>query len=323
MKLRTFLCIALCAVPTFLFATTAEFTRTLHTGMRGEDVRELQKVLNAETETRVALSGVGSPGNETDYFGPATKRAVIKFQEKYRAEILTPSGLVSGTGFFGSKTRARATALLNITSKGVPLVPIVPVVSVPTVPTPPVEKGDVFVMFPSQYSGKAGTTITISGAGFTPTNNTIYFGEWHAVEKASSWNGQEITFKIPAIPKGIYSLFLKNARGDSNKDQFFVVTDGVTPEPKIESLSPARVTRGGAVTIKGSGFSASGNTIRTGVKIVENTPSIDGASLSFIVPLNTLTATTSPSAKKVSFPIWVYVVNENGVSNGKSFDLEL
>ncbi|MBI5400640.1 MAG: IPT/TIG domain-containing protein [Candidatus Yonathbacteria bacterium] len=322
MKLRTFFCVILCVVPASLFAATAEFTRTLHSGMRGEDVRAMQKMLNADPGTRIALSGIGSLGNESDYFGPATKRALIKFQEKYSAEILAPLGLVSGTGIFGANTRAKAVALLNVVSVPKGAATTQAPASTPTQKTEE-QKGEVFVMFPSQYSGKAGATITISGAGFTKTDNTIYFGDWHAVEKASSWNGQEITFKIPAIPKGIYSLFIKNARGESNKDQFFVVTDGVTPEPKIESLNPARVARGGAVTIKGTGFLAIGNTLRTGIKIIENISSADGMSLSFIVPLDTLVAATSPSSKKISIPIWVYLVNENGVSNGKSFDLEL
>ena len=95
------------------FSATSIFTRTLRAGMRGEDVRELQRLLNSDIETRIALLGAGSPGSETDYFGPATKSALIKFQEKYRAEVLTPIGLISGTGIFGLKTRERVNSLLE------------------------------------------------------------------------------------------------------------------------------------------------------------------------------------------------------------------
>lgn len=99
--------------PALVFASTNVFTRTLYMGMRGEDVRELQRFLNTDIETRVAGAGAGSTGNETDYFGPATKSALIKFQEKYRADVLTPLGLTSGTGILGAKTREKVSALLD------------------------------------------------------------------------------------------------------------------------------------------------------------------------------------------------------------------
>jgi len=227
-----------------------------------------------------------------------------------------PSGLTSGTGIFGAKTRAKATMLLNVAS--------VPKSFMTTTQVGiPVQKGEVIVMFPSQYSGTAGTMIEIFGAGFTAKDNTIYFGDWYAVGKAVSPDGQSITFKIPAIPKGVYPLFVKNARGDSNKDSFFVVTDGVTPEPKIESISPALATRGVVVTVNGSGFLAKGNTVRTGINIIENVSSADGKLISFNVPSDIFVSTTTASAGKFAITVWVYVVNENGVSNGKSFDLEL
>lgn len=95
----------------FVQSVSAEgrvFLRTLKMGMSGEDVRELQKLLNTDTGTRVSLTGAGSPGNETTYFGPATHRALIAFQEKYRGEILVPLGLTQGTGVFGLKTRVFA-----------------------------------------------------------------------------------------------------------------------------------------------------------------------------------------------------------------------
>lgn len=87
------------------------WTRTLNTGATGADVMKLQQFLNADADTRVAVTGAGSAGMETQYYGPATGAAVAKFQAKYRTDILSPLGLVNPTTFFGNSTMAKANAL--------------------------------------------------------------------------------------------------------------------------------------------------------------------------------------------------------------------
>lgn len=72
------------------------FKRNLETGMTGEDVRALQVYLNTHGYI-ITATGVGSPGNETLYFGEKTKNALIRFQKDH--------GVVPAAGYFGAITR--------------------------------------------------------------------------------------------------------------------------------------------------------------------------------------------------------------------------
>jgi len=80
------------------------FTRNLSLGSTGSDVKCLQAVLNNAADTQVAVTGVGSKGYESSYFGLKTQVAVKAFQTKY--------GIAPVAGFVGSITRAKLNTLL-------------------------------------------------------------------------------------------------------------------------------------------------------------------------------------------------------------------
>ncbi|HTW96455.1 MAG TPA: peptidoglycan-binding protein, partial [Candidatus Methylomirabilis sp.] len=75
---------------------TLVFKYDLFFNMTHPDVKELQKFLNSHGFT-VAAAGPGSKGKETDYFGNATRAALIKLQ---KAKNISPAA-----GYFGPLTR--------------------------------------------------------------------------------------------------------------------------------------------------------------------------------------------------------------------------
>ncbi|MCR4334248.1 MAG: peptidoglycan-binding protein [Patescibacteria group bacterium] len=87
--------------------SSANFTRHLSKGISGDDVKTLQVILNSDSDTRIAQTGVGSIGNETDFFGSLTEDAVGRFQVKYG--VANPGD--PGYGTVGPKTRAKLNEL--------------------------------------------------------------------------------------------------------------------------------------------------------------------------------------------------------------------
>lgn len=83
-------------------ASTGSFSRDLEIGMSGADVRLLQVFLNTKGFV-ISVSGAGSPGNESDYFGARTQAALAKYQ--------VANGIAPAAGYLGPKTRARIAAL--------------------------------------------------------------------------------------------------------------------------------------------------------------------------------------------------------------------
>ncbi len=138
----------------FSYALAQDFNIDLKLGFKNDSVKTLQQYLNSQGFV-VALSGPGSPGNETPIFGSLTKQALIKFQEYYSNEILKPLGLNRGTGNFFASTRN----FINLqASQGIPLkfnsVPAV----IPVSTTTPVQK----IIYTGGYaSGGGGGSVSV------------------------------------------------------------------------------------------------------------------------------------------------------------------
>jgi len=98
------------------------FENDLKLNDTNKDVESLQIFLNSIVDVLnpatplvgpIVAKGAGSPGKESDYFGPATKEALIRFQNKYIDEVLTPIELKEDDGIFAGPTRAKVNSLLG------------------------------------------------------------------------------------------------------------------------------------------------------------------------------------------------------------------
>lgn len=82
--------------PISLDTAPVTFSRDLFIGSQGEDVRLLQRLLNKNLFI-VSASGPGSVGQETTYFGPSTRDALIRLQAHFKVQ--------PAQGYFGARTR--------------------------------------------------------------------------------------------------------------------------------------------------------------------------------------------------------------------------
>lgn len=92
-----------------IIGSGAVITSLQSQGKNSPEIKIIQRLLNAFPDLKIASAGVGSPGKETDFFGPATKGAIQKFQLKFG---VVKSPREQGYGIVGPKTRLKINELL-------------------------------------------------------------------------------------------------------------------------------------------------------------------------------------------------------------------
>lgn len=311
---------------------TRIFLQNLKEGDTSVEVRELQRVLNNDPDTMIAGLGAGSPGRESEFFGPATTDAVIRFQNKYASEVLSPAGLQSGSGFVGLWTRLKLNQLLLNPAPAKISPTNTSVTNTTTVPSMTGAMGAMFpvatfsstdklsLSFPSKNYGAAGDKITLGGTGFSSRSNTVHFGKSADVRSLSTKNPNELTFTVPEkVKPGRYDISVNKA---TDTIPFMVTTPGA-PLPVVERIEPAEAKFGQKIKITGQNFKATDNIITSHLGVVDGVSSPDGKTLEFTIPLPEYLSNENSQLRKVWFgqkdnlywPVHVRVVNENGISD--------
>lgn len=309
-----------------LFASVAqafEFTRNLSLGSEGVDVLELQKVLNKDPRTAVSISGPGSFGQETFYFGSKTRSAVILFQNLYAREILYPADLSYGTGFVGNLTRAKLNSFQSTSTTNLSIPPISstgtgspqPFILAPSTPPPPAFPNNFsskfYITAISAMGGEPGDKIIVSGQGFTREGNEIRIG--HTKIGSFPSQGQIVTFEIPDIKPGPYAIHIKNSNGTSTYP-FFLIKKPGSRHSELTKISPSGTLDSETkITLYGKGFAAE-NDIYTNLGTIEDvSPTNDKLEfyLSDAPALKNRKATTTIN----SIQSVIFITNEYGISN--------
>lgn len=135
----------------------------------------------------------------------------------------------------------------------------------------------------SPSSGPVGTSVTLTGVGFSATGNSVLSDSGYLVaSNLSAPTGGKLTFTVPqnvscpsssttgisscqaftAVTPGTYSIKVVNSLGSSNLKQFTVTQGTTTGNVSITSLSPNSGSVGSTVTINGSGFTANGTKVK-------------------------------------------------------------
>ena len=264
-------------------ASCVTLTHALYLGSRDAttsgDVTTLQDFLAAQGDLQVSATG---------YFGVLTLRAAEQFQA---------SQGVAAIGYIGPLTRA---AIQRTSCGG-------------NMPVPTNSPVSVYSISPS--SGPIGTTVSVTGFGFTD-DNTINFGPgviMHvpitsriavACTTDPSCRGgirETLVFTVPqsldpacrfTTPQceivsrmttpGTYSVSVSNTAGTSNATAYTVTAQGSSPS--IASINPASGAAGTLITLNGSGFTGSDDVMIGGGAISNLSVGANGAQLSFTLP---------------------------------------
>ncbi|MEK7647092.1 MAG: peptidoglycan-binding protein, partial [Patescibacteria group bacterium] len=148
------------------------FSKVLKVGITSPDVKRLQQLLNSDLDTKIAGSGVGSSGKESEYFGSLTEKALQKFQSKYGI-VSSGSAATTGYGLVGKKTMAK---LEEVFGKATPAAPAVAAPSSVAVSVSPVFNSSLYKGMTSSDVKRLQQLLATDKDVYPEGNTSGYFG---------------------------------------------------------------------------------------------------------------------------------------------------
>ena len=308
MKMRLLtICFALILLFAEASAIAADtFNSNLYLGITSPAVKSLQQILNKDKDTHVALSGFGSKGNETEYFGSRTLLAVIKYKQKHFAELGLPSAS-SADGIVDLPMRILLNATLDVSastsfqSSPKQSAQIPKVSGVLTTPQKPA----------SPYGDYFSSSTLERLAPYLPQS----FQGPHIYSASTSLqykSFEEIAEAINTLYKTEFNLDLVSTSSLPAVVTYTMKANAISPQISIKQ-APQNLTD--IIIIRGTGFENK-NSVYTTLGHIDNIVATGGvlsARLSDLPEFSSYSSVLQGRTASISVMIWVS--NQNGISN--------
>ncbi|MDQ7815135.1 MAG: Ig-like domain-containing protein [Patescibacteria group bacterium] len=99
-----------------------------------------------------------------------------------------------------------------------------------------------------------GKSVKAIGQGFGNTQGKVIFGSLDQQLSGSPWSDANVTFRVPVVNNGPYSVWVQTAVGISNPSQFTVLEKSLEEAPQLDSLDPTEGPLQQYVTLYGKNF---------------------------------------------------------------------
>ena len=169
---------------------------------------------------------------------------------------------------------------------------------------------DLFITSLSIFHVSPGDFLAIKGHGFL-SQNVLHFAKYPGGPNAiysntvTNQNG-EIDTTISNLPAGVYSVWIENTNGSSFtvSPQDINLSSLSIPRPVITQSYPLNVSQGSKITVKGTGFDLTNNSIHSTLGSINNVPSVNGQlqfSVSDLPGAKSISSSNFPDGMNLTF----------------------